>query len=44
MKDFRQLKVCGKAHEMTLFLYKLTVGFPKHELFERERQPNRDSD
>lgn len=33
MKDFRQLKVWGKAHEMTLFLYKLTVGFPKHELF-----------
>jgi four helix bundle protein len=33
MKDFRQLKVWGKAHEMALFLYKLTVGFPKHELF-----------
>jgi four helix bundle protein len=33
MKDFRQLKVWDKAHGMALFLYRLTVGFPKHELF-----------
>ena len=33
MKDFRELKVWGKAHEMALTSYKLTAGFPKHELF-----------
>ena len=33
MKDFRRLNVWNKAHEMTLFLYRLTIGFPKHELF-----------
>lgn len=33
MKDFRQLKVWENAHEMTLVLYRLTAGFPKHELF-----------
>lgn len=33
MKDFRQLKVWESAPEMALILYKLTTGFPKHELF-----------
>ena len=33
MKDFRQLKVWENAHELTLVLYRLTTGFPKHELF-----------
>lgn len=33
MKDFRQLKVWENAHEMALVLYRLTAGFPKHELF-----------
>ncbi|HLJ29547.1 MAG TPA: four helix bundle protein [Candidatus Angelobacter sp.] len=33
MKDFRQLKVWENAHEMALAAYKLTTGFPKHELF-----------
>jgi len=33
MKDFRGLKVWEKSHEMTLVSYKLTVQFPKHELF-----------
>lgn len=33
MKDFRQLKVWENVHEMALILYKLTAGFPKHELF-----------
>lgn len=33
MKDFRQLKVWENAHEMTLTLYRLTAGFPRHELF-----------
>ena len=33
MKDFRELKVWEKAHAMTLLTYRLTEGFPKHELF-----------
>src|SRR5437660_11042007 len=33
MKDFRELKVWGKAHEITLLWYKLTAKFPKDELF-----------
>lgn len=33
MKDFRQLKVWANAHQITLNLYKITTGFPKHELF-----------
>ena len=33
MKDFRELKVWEKAHNMTLTCYRLTNGFPKHELF-----------
>jgi len=33
VKDFRELKVWEKAHEMTLQAYRLTEGFPKHELF-----------
>ncbi len=33
MKDFRELKVWEKAHEMTLRSYRLTENFPKHELF-----------
>jgi four helix bundle protein len=33
VKDFRELKVWEKAHEMTLRSYRLTEAFPKHELF-----------
>lgn len=33
VKDFRELKVWGKAHEMTLRAYRLTENFPKQELF-----------
>ncbi len=33
MKDFRELKVWGKGHRLTLTAYKITAGFPKHELF-----------
>ena len=33
MKDFRELKVWGKAHDMALRSYRLTEYFPKHELF-----------
>jgi four helix bundle protein len=33
VKDFRELKVWEKAHEMALRSYRLTEAFPKHELF-----------
>ena len=33
MKDFRELKVWERGHKMALTAYKLTGGFPKHELF-----------
>jgi four helix bundle protein len=33
MKDFRDLKVWEKAHELTLACYEATASFPKHELF-----------
>ncbi len=33
MKDFRDLEVWKKAHELTLAVYKSTETFLKHELF-----------
>ena len=33
MKDFRELRVWGKAHEMALGCYRLTAEFPRTELF-----------
>ena len=33
MKDFRTLKVWGKAHELTLSVYKYTNLFPKQEMY-----------
>lgn len=33
MKDFRELKVWTKAHELTLLFYQMTSDFPRHELF-----------
>jgi len=33
MRDFRVLKVCHKAHALTLAVYKETAYFPKHELY-----------
>ena len=33
MKDFRELRVWEKAHQMVLACYKLTNTFPKSELF-----------
>ena len=33
MKDFRELKVWGKAHQLTLDVYRATWGFPKQELY-----------
>ena len=33
MKDFRELKVWQKAHQLTLAIYQLTAGFPREELY-----------
>ena len=33
MKDFRDLKVWEKAHELALDCYSITANFPKHEIF-----------
>ena len=33
MKNFRDLKVWIKAHELALDCYSLTASFPKHEIF-----------
>ncbi len=33
MKDFRELKVWAKAHELTLALYPITKEFPREELY-----------
>jgi len=33
MKDFRQLKVWEKSHQLALAIYKATKGFPKEELY-----------
>jgi hypothetical protein len=32
MKDFKDLKVWHKAHELTLQIYKITERFPKREI------------
>lgn len=33
MKDFRNLKVWEKAHQLTLKIYKVTEKFPREELY-----------
>ena len=33
MKDFRQLTVWQKSHELTLTLYHLTTSFPREEMY-----------
>jgi four helix bundle protein len=33
MKDFRQLSVWQKSHELTLAIYKLTRPFPREEMY-----------
>ena len=33
MKDFRDLKVWAKAHQLTLAVYRATAGFPRSELY-----------
>ena len=33
MRDFRELKVWRKAHELTLGIYRATAAFPKEEMY-----------
>jgi four helix bundle protein len=33
MKDFRQLMVWGKAHQLTLEIYRTTASFPREEVY-----------
>jgi len=33
MKDFKELKVWAKAHELTVAIYSLTRTFPKDEIY-----------
>ena len=33
MKDFRQLKVWQRAHQLTLDIYKTTASFPRSEAY-----------
>jgi four helix bundle protein len=33
MRDFRELKVWEKAHQLTLHIYETTRKFPRHEIF-----------
>ena len=33
MRDFRQIRVWEKAHQLTLEIYKVTAQFPKEELY-----------
>ena len=33
MRDFRKLKVWEKSHQLTLAVYKATVGFPREETY-----------
>ena len=33
MRNFRELKVWGKGHRMTLAIYKATAKFPRDELY-----------
>jgi four helix bundle protein len=43
MKDFRQLKVWEKSHQLALAIYKLTKEFPKEELYGLTSQIRRSS-
>ena len=43
MKDFRQLKVWEKAHQLALAVYKATKDFPKEELYGSTSQIRRAS-
>lgn len=33
MKDFKELRVWSKAHELTVLIYHVTRGFPREEIY-----------
>jgi four helix bundle protein len=41
MKDFKDLMVWQKSHQLTLAVYRATMGYPKHELFGLTSQTRR---
>ena len=43
MKDFRDLHVWEKAHQLTLAVYRLTASFPRDELYGLTTQLRRSS-
>ena len=43
MRDYRDLQVWGKAHQLTLAVYKSTPGFPSEERFGLTSQTRRSS-
>ena len=43
MKDFRQLKVWEKAHQLTLEIYRVTANFPRAETYGLTSQVRRAS-
>lgn len=43
MKDFHELKVWHKAHQLALAVYRLTASFPREELYGLTSQLRRSS-
>ena len=43
VKDFRQLKVGEKAHQLTLHVYQLTANFPRQQTYRLTSQMRRAS-
>jgi four helix bundle protein len=43
VRDFRELKVWQKAHQLTLAIYRLTGSFPREELYGLTTQLRRSS-
>lgn len=43
MRDFKELKVWAKAHQIALSIYKATVTFPKEEMYGLTSQMRRAS-
>ena len=41
MKDFKELKVWSKAHELTVLIYSLTRSFPRDEMYGMTSQVRR---
>lgn len=39
MRNYRDLQVWGKAHKLTLELYRVSRGFPREETYGSDGQP-----